>query len=59
MNACPQCKRIIEEGKVCPVCNIELSDKFSGTFVLMDPNNSEIGKILGKETVGKYALKVR
>ncbi len=59
MKACTQCKLIVEEGKLCPTCNIELSERFSGMVIVLDPNNSVIAKKINQLTVGKYAIKVR
>ena len=59
MNACPECKLLVDEGKLCPNCNVELSDRFFGMLIILDPENSEIAKFINKTMVGKFALKVK
>ncbi len=56
--ACRKC-RAITTGKVCPVCkSADLTADWSGIILIVDPNNSQIAKILNIEQKGKYALKV-
>ena len=54
------CKKIVEEGEVCPACNSdELSDRFSGLLIVLDAEKSEIGKISEIKSPGRYAVKVK
>ena len=60
MKACRVCKKIVEEGEVCPACNSdELSDRFSGLLIILDAEKSEIGKISEIKSPGRYAVKVK
>ncbi len=60
MTACKQCRYIIStKEKVCPKCGGELSDKYSGMVIILDPQKSEIAKIVEVNAVGAYAVKVK
>ena len=60
MKACKNCRLIVAEEKQCPACQShELTEKFSGQLVVLDPEKSEIGKKLEIKTPGKYAIKIR
>ena len=60
MKACKNCHLMVESGDSCPLCqSIELSEKYSGQLLVMDPEKSEIGKKLGIKTPGRYAIKIR
>lgn len=58
--ACKQCNRIVEDSTECPVCkNNDLSDSWSGTVMIYDPEDSEIAEQLEIKTPGKYAIRTR
>ncbi len=60
MTACKQCRYIIStKEKVCPKCGGELSDKYSGMVIILDPVKSEIAKIVEINAAGAYAVKVK
>lgn len=60
MTACKQCRYIVStKEKVCPKCGGELSDKYSGMVIILDPERSEIAKIVEVKAVGAYAVKVK
>lgn len=60
MNACKECRYIIQtKEKACPKCQGELSDKYSGLVVILDPERSEIAKLIGVNVVGSYAVRVK
>lgn len=60
MSACKECRYIIHvKEKVCPKCGGELSEKFSGMVIILDPERSEIGKLIGVNAVGSYAVRVK
>lgn len=59
MKACRNCRMISYTEKVCPKCNGELSDKFSGTIIILDPERSEVAKIAEINSVGTYAMRVK
>ena len=58
--ACTKCNFLVEEGKVCPICqNTSLSKEWLGYVTVLDPTNSEIAKRLRITKPGKYALRAR
>jgi DNA-directed RNA polymerase subunit E" len=60
MRACKNCRYIIyTNDKVCPKCGGELSEKFSGMVIIMDPERSEIAKVVEVNAIGSYAIKVK
>ena len=60
MKACKNCRLIITDANVCPLCqSTDLVDKFSGQVIVMDPEKSEIGKRLEVKAPGRYAIKLR
>ncbi len=60
MTACKQCRYIVStKEKVCPKCGGELSDKYSGMVIILDPVKSEIAKIVEVNAVGAYAVRVK
>lgn len=59
MKACRNCRLISYVEKVCPKCNGELSEKFSGTIIILDPERSEVSKISELNAPGTYAMRVK
>ena len=60
MKACKNCRLIVTDEKQCPACQSqELTEKFSGQLVVLDPEKSEIGKKLEIKAPGRYAIKIR
>ena len=56
--ACRKCK-FVTTTKVCPVCkSSDLTPDWSGIVLVVDPDNSEVSKILGITQRGKYAIRV-
>lgn len=56
---CKSCK-ILVEGEECPLCKKnQFSTNFQGVISVVDPNKSEIAKIMGFKAKGDYAIKVR
>jgi DNA-directed RNA polymerase subunit E" len=56
---CKKCKRFID-GNECPVCKTsQFSTNWQGRVYVMDPARSEIGKRLGVNLKGEFALKCR
>lgn len=56
--ACKNCRRLIQ-GKECPACKTgDLTKNWEGMAVIMDPD-SKIAELMGIETPGKYAIKMR
>ncbi|OYT52314.1 transcription elongation factor Spt4 [Candidatus Bathyarchaeota archaeon ex4484_135] len=57
--ACRDCKMITTKSR-CPNCGSDrLSKDFTGMVIILDPENSEIAKIMGIKKPGAYALRVR
>jgi DNA-directed RNA polymerase subunit E" len=57
--ACRNC-RMISNGPICPNCrSTNLSDDWSGLVIIIDPDTSEIAKMMKIKAPGKYAIKVR
>ncbi len=51
---------MITTGSLCPKCKTAtLSDDFSGLVIIVNPEESEIAKIMEIEEKGRYALRVR
>ncbi len=60
MRACKNCRFIIHTNdKTCPKCGGELSEKFSGMVIVLDPEKSEVAKVVGVNATGSYAIKVK
>ncbi|MEM4359261.1 MAG: transcription elongation factor subunit Spt4 [Candidatus Bilamarchaeaceae archaeon] len=60
MKACKNCRFVIFTGeKSCPKCGGELSDRFSGMIIVLDPEHSEIAKAASINTIGTYAVRVK
>ena len=60
MSACKECRYIIStKDKTCPKCGGEVSEKFAGIIIISNPEKSEIAKLTGLDTVGKYAIRVK
>jgi len=58
IRSCKQCHRLSEE-ETCPICKGPTSQYWSGYMAIVDPDKSEIAKIMEIKTPGEYALKVR
>lgn len=57
--ACKNCRVIIAQGEVCPMCgSSELTTKWSGYVVIMNAEKSELAKKLGISTNGTYAMNI-
>lgn len=58
--ACKKCYYIIAQGSVCPVCGSkELTEKWSGYVIILNPEKSQIVKYINAKVPGKYAVHVR
>ncbi len=58
--ACRKCKALVnKEANVCPICgSSDFTDEWEGMVIIIDPENSEIAKMLGITKPGRYAIKV-
>lgn len=60
MKACRDCHLIVEgKESVCPRCGGDLSERFSGMVIIIDPEKSAVAKMINVNTPGKYAIKVK
>jgi len=60
MHACKQCRYIVTtKDKVCPKCQGELSEKYSGMILVLNPEKSEIAKLTSNNAPGTYAIRVK
>ncbi len=58
--ACKECRYIVNtKEKACPKCQGELSEKYSGMVIVLDPERSEIAKLIEVNVVGSYAVRVK
>ncbi|MFH1424857.1 MAG: transcription elongation factor subunit Spt4 [archaeon] len=57
--ACKKCNRITDK-HICPVCgNEDMSSRWSGLLIILNPETSEVAKKLGITQKGEYALIVQ
>ena len=57
--ACRNC-HMITDGTVCPECkSTDLSDDFGGVVIILDPEGSEVAKLMKINKKGRYAVRVR
>jgi len=57
--ACRDCRAITTKSR-CPLCGGDrLSKDFTGIVVVLDPEGSEVAKVMGIKKPGTYALRVR
>jgi DNA-directed RNA polymerase subunit E" len=57
--ACKKCK-ILTDKKKCPICgSTELSKKFSGSVIIIDPEESEMAEKIEATIKGKYVVRVK
>jgi len=60
MKACKNCRLIVYGNeKTCPKCGGELSERFSGLIIVLDPEHSDIAKAASINVLGAYAIKVK
>ena len=59
MKACRQCKALVKNANKCPVCGSEdLTEKWYGLVVILNPEKSELAKLLNITVAGEYALQI-
>lgn len=58
--ACIRCKALVQpDVQKCPVCgSTDFTNEWSGIVIIVNPEKSDIAKLLGIKTAGRYALKV-
>lgn len=51
---------IVETGETCPSCqSTNLTEKFMGQLIVVDPEKSEIAKKIDAKLPGRYAIKIQ
>ncbi len=59
MKACRQCKAIVKNATKCPICGSEdLTEKWYGLVIVLNPEKSQLAKLLNIKVAGEYALNV-
>jgi DNA-directed RNA polymerase subunit E" len=59
IRACKKCN-LITTTNVCPNCkSTNVSDDWTGVVTIINPEKSQIAKVLDIKKAGKYALRVR
>ncbi len=57
--ACRDCRMITTKSR-CPNCGSDrLSKDFTGIIIVLDPEGSQLAKLMGITKPGTYALRVR
>ncbi|MEM1645398.1 MAG: transcription elongation factor subunit Spt4 [Ignisphaera sp.] len=58
--ACIKCKALVKpEEEKCPICgSVEFTFEWSGMVLVLDPEKSEVAKMLNIKIPGRYALKI-
>ncbi len=58
--ACRRCRALVNrDTEICPICGSrEFSDEWEGVVIIIDPERSELAKVLNIDKPGRYALKV-
>ena len=58
--ACRMCRFITLGGDSCPSCgSADLTENWSGFAVIIDPEKSELAKLLDVKMAGKYAIRIK
>lgn len=58
-SVCRNCKLIIAQGNVCPLCgSTNLTTKWSGHVVIINVEKSDVAKKLGIKVNGTYAINI-
>jgi DNA-directed RNA polymerase subunit E" len=58
--ACRSCRALVDkEVEVCPHCGSrEFSDEWEGVAIIVDPEKSEVAKVLGIKDRGRFVVKL-
>ncbi len=61
LKACRKCRALAErEAESCPICGSkDFTDDWEGMIVIINPEQSEIAKLLNITKPGRYAIKIR
>lgn len=57
--ACRNCRMIVE-GDACPLCKTsELTDKWGGLLLIIEPEKSELAAKAAIKVPGRYAVRIK
>ncbi len=58
--ACTRCKYLVNHEVIkCPICgNDSFTENWSGMIIVVDPESSEVAKMLGISKPGRYAVRL-
>jgi DNA-directed RNA polymerase subunit E" len=58
--ACRSCRALVDkEVEVCPVCGSrDFTDEWSGVVIILNPEESEIAKLLNLKNKGRFVVKI-
>lgn len=57
--ACRNCRKVIEKGKECPLCqSTQFTTFWRGYVMILNPEKSEIAQKMGVTATGRYALRM-
>ncbi|MBS3060322.1 MAG: DNA-directed RNA polymerase, subunit E'' [DPANN group archaeon] len=57
--ACKNCRLLVSEGDICPLCKeSNLTKSWKGYVIVMNPEKSEIAQKLEIKVPGKYAIRI-
>lgn len=57
--ACKNCRFIVMQGNVCPVCGSnQLTPRWSGYVIILDAEKSQLAKKLSIKVDGTYAMSI-
>ncbi len=61
LKACTKCKLLVHhEVDKCPNCGSDtFTDEWSGVAIIVDPEKSEVAKMLGISKPGRYAIRIK
>ncbi|WFO76031.1 DNA-directed RNA polymerase, subunit E'' [Desulfurococcaceae archaeon MEX13E-LK6-19] len=61
LKACRKCRALVErEAEVCPLCGSrDFTEDWEGMVVIIDPEKSDVARLLEIKKPGRYAIKVR
>jgi DNA-directed RNA polymerase subunit E" len=61
LKACVKCKTLVQDGvEVCPVCGSrEFTEEWDGIVGILNPEKSEVARILSIKQKGLFSIKVR
>ena len=59
-HVCKNCRFIIQQGTVCPICgSTQLTSKWNGQVLVLNVDKSELAKKLGIKVNGVFAISVK